>query len=202
MVLGFSGTGPALTLHKYQPLWHFLALSGDQPWRSALVLYGDHPPLALSGDQPLWPSAVLLPHDPMGVHTSFGISSAKRFSAPGKFGRSAPWQLVAPALGRSSVWLSALSCLLSLALDHFRILRQTSLTSPLQCLATPALIHYGAWPVHHCGTVTVGTSSHTLAPHPSGARPIQCPVLWRSTAVFCRSGNGMLSAWSLQCSTL
>ena len=75
----------------------------------------------------------------MGVHTSFGISSAKRFPAPGKFVRSAPWQLVAPALGRSSVWLSARSCLLSLALDYFRILRQTSLTSPLQCLATPAL---------------------------------------------------------------
>ena len=35
-----------------------LALSGNQPWRSALVLSGGHPPLALSGDQPLWSSAI------------------------------------------------------------------------------------------------------------------------------------------------
>ena len=84
-----------------------LALSGDQPWCSALMLSGDHPPLALSGDQPLWSSAILLSHDPIGVHTSFGVSGAKCFPAPGEyFGAQllGNWLLrrsVTPVFGRS-----------------------------------------------------------------------------------------------------
>ena len=125
MVLGLSGTGPALVLHGDQPLWHSLAPSSHQPlWLSAalhqlllrspaispgaLMLSGDHPPLALSGDQPLWSSAILLSHDPIGVHTSFGVSGAQSLQC----------------LAALALWLLALNCLLRSALDHFRILRQ------------------------------------------------------------------------------
>jgi len=110
------------------------------------MLSGDHPPLAPSGDQPLWSSAILLSHYPIGVHTSFGVSGAKCFPAPGEiFGAQllGNWLLrrsVTPVFGRSGAM--ALGSQLPPPFSARPLPDSTpglSDAPPLQCLATPAL---------------------------------------------------------------
>ena len=170
-----------------------LALSGDQPWRSALVLSGDHPPLALSGDQPLWSSAILLSHDPIGVHTSFGVSSAKCFPASGEFlvliplatGCSGTWSLL--CLAALALWLLALSCLLrsrSLACPFGvrlfgTLLLRLSAAATLGCLALQRSLALAL--------ACVGAGSYRRSTAPPLC-PSNAQALWRPLApAICQS---------------